>query len=50
MDQKRTKELEEKAAKYRALARAIGDDETANRIFQLAAELKRQARDMEPDK
>jgi|GraSoiStandDraft_17_1057272.scaffolds.fasta_scaffold3041173_1 hypothetical protein len=41
------KELRDKAAKYRALARQTGDDETANSTFKLAAELERQARDME---
>jgi hypothetical protein len=38
-----------KAAKYRTLARATGDDETANRIFTLAAGLAQQARDGTPD-
>jgi hypothetical protein len=32
-DQARIKELRDKAAKYRTLARATDDDETANRIF-----------------
>jgi hypothetical protein len=43
------KELRDKAAKYRAFARATDHDETANRIFQLAAELEQQARDVTPD-
>jgi hypothetical protein len=42
-----SKELKAKAAKYRALARKTNDDETANRIFKLAAELEQQARELE---
>jgi hypothetical protein len=45
-----SKELRDKAAKYRAMARQSNDDETANAIFQLAAELEQQARDIEQEK
>jgi hypothetical protein len=41
------KELREKASKYRALARQTTDSDDANRIFQLAAEIEQQARDLE---
>jgi hypothetical protein len=45
MDQNpKAEELRAKAVKYRALARAINDVETANRIFELAEELEQQAR------
>jgi hypothetical protein len=47
MDQFRVKELRDEAAKYRAIARRTNDDETANRVFKLAAELEQQARDIE---
>jgi hypothetical protein len=40
-------ELRDKASKYRAHARRLNDDEAAHRIFQLAADLEQQARDME---
>jgi hypothetical protein len=42
------KELRDKAAKYRAIARQTTDDETANSIFKLAAELEQQARALKP--
>jgi hypothetical protein len=42
-------ELKRKAAKYRAMARQSTDDEDANRLFRLAAELEEQARDLKPD-
>jgi hypothetical protein len=37
-------ELRDQARSYRAMARASLDDETANRMFKLAAELEQQAR------
>jgi hypothetical protein len=40
----KSQELRGQAKKYRALARASSDDETANHIFRLAAELEQQAR------
>ena len=46
MDEQARKELRGKAAKYRALARGLNDNETANEIFKLAAELEKQARDI----
>ena len=49
MDDRKAQELRDKAKRYRALARRTGDDETANRIFKLAAELEQQARGTEPD-
>jgi hypothetical protein len=51
MDLKRSiKELREKAAKYRAIARQTIDPEAARELFELTAELEQQARDMEQDK
>jgi hypothetical protein len=51
MDDRKTQELRDEAKRYRTLAWQTADDETANRIFKLAAELEQQARgDMEPDK
>jgi hypothetical protein len=51
MDQNRkVRELREKAAKYRAIARQISDPEAANRILELTAELEQRARDMERGK
>jgi hypothetical protein len=41
------KRLREKAAKYRAIARAMTDDDRAADIFKLTAELEQQVRDME---
>jgi hypothetical protein len=41
------KELREKAARYRAIARHAPDDLTAQRILELTAELEQQARAME---
>jgi hypothetical protein len=49
MDDRKTQELRDKARRYRAMARQSADDETANRIFKLAAELEQQARDVKPD-
>jgi hypothetical protein len=40
----KAQELRDQAKRYRAIARASSDDETANRIFKLAAELEQQAR------
>jgi hypothetical protein len=37
-------DLRQRAAKYRTLARQITDNEAAERIFQLAAELDEKAR------
>ena len=37
-------ELRDQAKGYRAMARASSDDETANHLFKLAAELEQQAR------
>jgi hypothetical protein len=45
-----SKDLKDKAAKYRAIARQSTDDETANRIFKLAAELEQQARTIDQDR
>jgi hypothetical protein len=45
-----SKDLKNKAARYRALARQSGDDEAAHAIFGLAAELEQQARDMDQRK
>jgi hypothetical protein len=51
MDQTRNvKELRDKAAKYRAIARQTVDSETARKIFELTAELEQQARDMDQEK
>ena len=51
MDRKRNvKDLREKAAKYRAIARLTTDQETAKRIFELTEELEQQARDIERGK
>jgi hypothetical protein len=50
MDKRKAQELRDKAKRYRSLARQSGDEETANRIFKLAAELEQQAHDMERDK
>jgi hypothetical protein len=44
------KELKDKAAKYRAMARQSTDDEIANQIFKLAAELEQQAREIDEGK
>jgi hypothetical protein len=44
MDDVKAHALRDKAKTYRALARASTDDETADRMFGLAAELERQAR------
>jgi hypothetical protein len=49
MRKKDIPELRAKAAKYRALARQSNDDEAAQGIFELAAELEQQARDIEQD-
>ena len=43
MDQTR-QELEQKAAKYRQLARQVADKLTVDRIFALAEELEQQAK------
>ncbi len=43
MDQTR-QELEQKAAKYRQLARQVTDKLTVDRIFALAEELEQQAK------
>jgi hypothetical protein len=45
----RVAELRDKASKYRALARQSNDDKAAQGIFELAAELEQQARDMEKE-
>jgi hypothetical protein len=51
MNQKKNvKELRDKAAKYRAIARQAPDPETAKRILELTEELEQQARDMERGK
>jgi hypothetical protein len=44
MDERKAQKLRDQARRYRALARASSDDETANHIFKLAAELEQQAR------
>lgn len=49
MDERKAQELQSQelrdlAKRYRAVARASSDDETANRIFKLAVELEQQAR------
>jgi hypothetical protein len=41
------KRLREKAARYRAIARALADSETANQIFKLTEELEKQVREIE---
>jgi hypothetical protein len=46
-DSQHIKRLREKAARYRAIARAMTDSETANQIFKLTEELERQVREME---
>jgi hypothetical protein len=46
----RVAELRAKAAEYRALARQSNDEEAAHEIFQRAAELEQQARDMDQKK
>lgn len=51
MNQKRNvKELRDKAAKYRAIARLTTDEATAKSILELTEELESQARDMERGK
>jgi hypothetical protein len=51
MNQNRNvKELRDKAAKYRAIARLTTDETTAKRILELTEELEQQARDMERGK
>jgi hypothetical protein len=45
-----TARLRARAAKYRILARASNDDETASAGFKLAAELEQQARDLDRGK
>jgi len=51
MNQNRNvKELRDKAAKYRAIARLTTDEATARRILELTEELEQQARDMERGK
>jgi hypothetical protein len=47
---KNVKELRDKAAKYRVIARQAPDPETAKRILELTEELEQQARDMERGK
>jgi hypothetical protein len=42
-------ELERKAAKYRRLARDVGDKPTAERILTLAQELEQQAHKPKPN-
>jgi hypothetical protein len=49
MDDRKAQALRNQARSYRAIARASDDDETANRLFTLAAELEEQARDVKPD-
>jgi len=45
VDQRRTvRSLLEKAHKYRDMARWVGDEETARRIWGLTSELKQRAR------
>lgn len=44
------KELRDKVAKYRALARMVTDAETQRQILQLTDELEQQARDIERGK
>jgi hypothetical protein len=44
MDDREAQEFRDKAKTYRTQARASTDDETAHRLFKLAAELERQAR------
>ena len=44
------RELREKIAKYRALAHAVSDQVTRERILQLTDELEQQARDIERGK
>jgi hypothetical protein len=49
MDDRKAQELRDKAKRYRAEARASMDDETANRLFKLAAGLEVEARNGERD-
>ena len=49
MDERDAQELRDEAKRYRAIARRSTDDETADRIFKLAAELERLARGMVQD-
>jgi hypothetical protein len=44
MDDRKAQKLRDQARRYRAIARASSDDETASHIFKLAAELEQQAR------
>jgi hypothetical protein len=51
MNQNRNvKELRDKAAKYRAIARLTTDEATAKSIFEFTEELEQQARDIERGK
>lgn len=52
MDHRQTsaKELRDKVAKYRILARSVTDIETQRKILQLTDELEQQARDIERGK
>ncbi|WP_158005726.1 hypothetical protein [Tardiphaga robiniae] len=52
MDNRRNnvRELRDKVAKYRALARMVTDTETQRHILQLTDELEQQARDIERGK
>jgi hypothetical protein len=47
--QQRVAELRAMAAEYRASARQSNDEEKAPGIFELAAKLEKQARDMEQE-
>jgi hypothetical protein len=49
MEDGKAQEFRDKAKRYRAMARQSTDDETANCMFKLAAELEEQARDVKPD-
>jgi hypothetical protein len=49
MDYRKAQELRDQAKRYRAIARASTDDKEAGRLFMLAAELEKQARNGEPD-
>jgi hypothetical protein len=49
-ERRNVKELRDKAARYRAIARQAPDPETARRILELTEELEQQARDMERDR
>ena len=49
LDDRKAPALRDQAKRYRAMARRSTDDENANCLFKLAAELEEQARNGKPD-